>query len=207
MDNPNIQRIELEHIYGKISPFELKDRLISLAKESQIEKSAHALLDAGRGNPNWTAAAPREAFFAFGQFAVEETRRVWNEGALAGMPKKEGIYKRFKEYIKKHEGKPGIELLDNIINYGLDIKGFDKDCFVYELADGIIGDNYPVPDRMLIHIEKLVQDYLMQEMCYNKPLKGKFNLFAVEGATAAMCYIFDSLIANELLQRGDRIAL
>ncbi len=62
MDNPNIQRIELEHIYGKISPFELKDRLISLAKESQIEKSAHALLDAGRGNPNWTAAAPREAF-------------------------------------------------------------------------------------------------------------------------------------------------
>ncbi len=38
MDNPNIQRIELEHIYGKISPFELKDRLISLAKESQIEK-------------------------------------------------------------------------------------------------------------------------------------------------------------------------
>ncbi|EPY2302052.1 MULTISPECIES: aspartate 4-decarboxylase [Clostridium] len=207
MDNPNIQRIELEHIYGKISPFELKDRLISLAKESQIEKSAHALLDAGRGNPNWTAAAPREAFFAFGQFAVEETRRVWSDGALAGMPKKEGIYKRFKEYIEKHKGEPGIELLNNIIHYGIDFKGFDKDCFVYELADGIIGDNYPVPDRMLIHIEKLVQDYLMQEMCYNKPLKGKFNLFAVEGATAAMCYIFDSLIANELLQRGDRIAL
>lgn len=96
MDNPNIQRIELEHIYGKISPFELKDRLISLAKESQIEKSAHALLDAGRGNPNWTAAAPREAFFAFGQFAVEETRRVWSDGALAGMPKK-------KEFMKDLE--------------------------------------------------------------------------------------------------------
>ncbi|ACA46583.1 aspartate 4-decarboxylase [Clostridium botulinum] len=207
MDNPNIQRIELEHIYGKISPFELKDRLISLAKESQIEKSAHALLDAGRGNPNWTAAAPREAFFAFGQFAVEETRRVWSDGALAGMPKKEGIYKRFREYIEKHKREPGIELLNNIVHYGIEVKEFDEDCFVYELADGIIGDNYPVPDRMLIHIEKVVQDYLMQEMCYNKPLKGEFNLFAVEGATAAMCYIFDSLIANELLQRGDRIAL
>ena len=91
MDNPNIQRIELEHIYGKISPFELKDRLISLAKESQIEKSAHALLDAGRGNPN-----PREAFFAFGQFAVEETRRVWSDGASAGMPKKKAFIKDLK---------------------------------------------------------------------------------------------------------------
>lgn len=120
---------------------------------------------------------------------------------------KEGIYKRFREYIEKHKREPGIELLNNIVHYGIEVKGFDEDCFVYELADGIIGDNYPVPDRMLIHIEKVVQDYLMQEMCYNKPLKGEFNLFAVEGATAAMCYIFDSLIANELLQRGDRIAL
>ncbi|WP_251859904.1 aspartate 4-decarboxylase [Clostridium sp. Marseille-Q2269] len=207
MDNPNIQRIELERIYGKISPFELKNKLISLAKGGQIAKSAHALLDAGRGNPNWTAAAPRESFFTFGQFAVEETRRVWNDGALAGMPKKEGIYERLKEYIKKHKDEPGIDLLNNIVDYGVEVKGFNKDCFIYELADGIIGDNYPVPDRILIHIEKLVRDYLMQEMCYNKPLKGKFNLFAVEGATAAMCYIFDSLRANELLQKGDRIAI
>ncbi|MGL5507913.1 MAG: aspartate 4-decarboxylase, partial [Paraclostridium sp.] len=35
----------------------------------------------------------------------------------------------------------------------------------------------------------------------------EFDIFAVEGATAAMCYIFDSLMANELLRKGDKIAI
>ncbi|MBL4936563.1 aspartate 4-decarboxylase [Clostridium sp. YIM B02515] len=206
MDTRNIQREEIENIYGKISPFEFKNKLIHLAAD-QKEKSAHALLDAGRGNPNWTAATPREAFFTFGLFAVEETRRVWNEGDLAGMPQKEGIADRLNNYLDRNPNAPGGELLRKIISYGVERLGFIPDDFVHELADAIIGDNYPVPDRMLIHIEKIVHEYLVQEMCYNKPSKGRFNVFAVEGATAAMCYIFDTLIANELLQRGSKIAL
>ncbi|QAA34323.1 aspartate 4-decarboxylase [Clostridium manihotivorum] len=206
MDNYNIQREELEKIYGKISPFEFKNRLISLAN-GQREKSAHTLLDAGRGNPNWTAATPREAFFNFGLFAVQETRNTWNEGDLAGMTKKKGIADRVYSYIENNKNAPGIDLLKKIIDYGILEKGFDRDEWVQELADGIIGDNYPCPDRMLIHIEQIVNEYLVQEMCYNKPPEGRFNVFAVEGATAAMCYIFDSLIANELLSRGDKIAL
>jgi aspartate 4-decarboxylase len=206
MDNHNIQLAEIEHIYGKISPFELKNKLISLAG-GQKEDSAHTLLDAGRGNPNWTAATPREAFFTLGQFAVEETRRVWNQNDLAGMPEKKGIAERLMIYIEKHNNEPGIKLLKNIIYYGIDKQQFNPDNWVYELVDGIIGDNYPVPDRMLVHIEKIVHEYLVQEMCYNKPPVGRFNLFAVEGATAAMCYIFDSLIANELLAADDKIAI
>ncbi|HEY8910565.1 MAG TPA: aspartate 4-decarboxylase, partial [Desulfosporosinus sp.] len=46
-----------------------------------------------------------------------------------------------------------------------------------------------------------------QEMCNNDSPPGKYDLFAVEGGTAAMCYIFDSLIANHLLAVGDKIAL
>ena len=202
----NLQRKELEKIYGEISPFEFKNKLISLAKE-QMEKSARTMLDAGRGNPNWTAASPREAFFAFGQFATEETRRVWNDNDLAGMPRKQGIAERFKAYIKKHRNEPGINLLENIIDYGINVQGFDPDDWVYELADGIIGDNYPYPGRMLIHVEKIVHDYLTRELCSKCPLHGKFDLFAVEGATAAMCYIFDSLIANKLLHVKDKVAV
>ncbi|MDP4089431.1 MAG: aspartate 4-decarboxylase, partial [Bacillota bacterium] len=194
----NVQREEIERVYGKISPFEFKNRLIHLA-QGQREKSAQTLLNAGRGNPNWTAAAPREAFFTFGLFAVEETRRVWNEGDLAGMPKKEGIMKRLEDYIEGHKDDPGIQLLKKTIYYGIEVKGFNADEWVHELADGIIGDNYPEPDRMLTHIEAIVHDFLVQEMCYNNPDVGKFRIFAVEGATAAMCYIFDTLIANELL--------
>jgi aspartate 4-decarboxylase len=206
MDIHNVSRREIENIYGKVSPFEFKDRLIHLAK-GQREKSAHSLLDAGRGNPNWTAATPREAFFTFGLFAVEETRRVWNEGDLAGMPQTQGIAERLNAYLENHHQAPGVELLKRIIDYGINTLNFEADAWVHELSDAIIGDNYPVPDRMLMHIEKVVHEYLVQEMCYNKPPKGRFNIFAVEGATAAMCYIFDTLIANELLFRGAKIAI
>ena len=60
---------------------------------------------------------------------------------------------------------------------------------------------------MLIHIEKIVKEYLKREMKYDVETGGEFNVFAVEGATAAMCYIFDSLIANNLLLKGDKIAI
>lgn len=206
MNVHNVQRSEIESIYGKVSPFELKDKLIKFAND-QKEKSAHSLLDAGRGNPNWTSASPREAFFSFGLFSVEETRRVWNENDLAGMPQKEGIFQRLNDYIQKHQNNPGIRLLEDIINYGIDNLNFSPDDWVYELADGIIGDNYPFPDRMLVHVEKIVHNYVIQEMCYSKPPAGRFDLFAVEGATAAMCYIFDTLKANELLLKGDKIAI
>ena len=124
------------------------------------------------------------------------------------MPQKEGIAKRLFKYIEENKDMPGAFLLKNIVNYGITEMGFDPDEFVHELADGIIGDNYPLPDRMLPHIEKIVHDYLVQEMKYNIDDEyGDIQVFAVEGATAAMCYIFDSLMANELLRRGDKIAM
>ena len=203
MTNKNLQLEELKKIYGKISPFEFKNKLIDLAKD---KKSAHILLDAGRGNPNWTASTPRDAFFTFGHFAVSETKRTFESCDLAGIPHKEGIYNRFLKFLEENKSFPAIELLEKIIDYGIKEKGFNPDDFLYELCDAIIGDNYPYPDRMLPHIEAIVHDYFLKELCYLPPSK-KFKLFAVEGATAAMCYIFDSLIANELLQRKDKIAI
>lgn len=55
--------------------------------------------------------------------------------------------------------------------------------------------------------KKIVQDYLAQELCDRRPPKGTYDLFATEGGTAAMCYLFDSLQENFLLNRGDAIAL
>ena len=203
MTNKNLQLEELKKIYGKISTFEFKIKLIDLAKD---KKSAHILLDAGRGNPNWTASTPRDAFFTFGHFSVSETKRTFESCDLAGIPHKEGIYNRFLNFLEENKNFPAIELLEQIIDYGINEKGFNPDDFLYELCDAIIGDNYPYPDRMLPHIEAIVHDYFLKELCYLPPSK-KFKLFAVEGATAAMCYIFDSLIANELLQRKDKIAI
>lgn len=206
MKEQSYRRSEIEAIYGKISPFELKDQLIGYAKES-MESGVHSLLDAGRGNPNWTAAEPREAFFSFGHFAVSETRHTWSDGSLAGMPQREGISKRLEDWISANEKMPGVKLLEKMIDYGVNTKGFDADDWIFELTDGIIGDNYPFPDRMLRHIEEVVHDYLVQEFKFVVSQDNPIRIFAVEGATAGMCYIFDTLIANNMVTVGDRIAL
>lgn len=201
MDEPKKESQQLD----KISPFELKDKLIDLAKGQK--RMTRAMLDAGRGNPNWIAATPREAFFALGQFAVTESRGVWNDDDLAGMPNRVGIAERFSEYVKANRHVPGIPLLKEVIDYGVINKQFEPDAWVYELVDGIIGDNYPNPDRMLIRTEQVVYDFLMKEMCGQDAACGSFDLFAVEGATAAMCYIFDTLYKNYLLPKGSKIAV
>ena len=206
MSNMNLNRQELENIYGKISPFEFKNKLIELATISN-RKSTRTLLDAGRGNPNWVAATPREAFFTFGQFAITESRFSWDNGDLTGIPKKTGVYDRFCKYVEENSFMPGIETLIEIIEYGINELNFNADVFLHELCDAIIGDKYHFPDRILVHIEKIVKEYLKAEMKYDTERGGDFNVFAVEGATAAMCYIFDSLIANNLLLKGDKIAI
>lgn len=204
----NMKRTDIKQLIEKVkalSPFELKDEFIKLAERSRRLTNGQ-ILNAGRGNPNWTAATPRQAFFTLGQFAVEETQLTWCEGDLAGMPQKQGIYHRFLTYVKTHPQAPGIDLLAGIVEYGIKEHHFNPDEWVFELVDGIIGDNYPVPDRMLIHIEQVVKDYLMKEMGGDYKTS-THDLFAVEGGTAAMCCIFDSLKANLILKPKDKIAL
>ncbi len=191
----------------QMSPFELKNNLINLAEKSQ-DKSSHAMLNAGRGNPNWISAVPREALFTLGLFGIEECRRTMNYlQGLAGIPELNGISKRFEKFLKGHLDSPGIKLLYELYEYGISHHQFNPDAFIHELAEGVIGDQYPVPDRMLKHPEAIVHDYIVQEMCADKPPDGKYDLFATEGGTAAMCYIFDSLMQNFLVKRGDKIAL
>ncbi|HSC94227.1 MAG TPA: aspartate 4-decarboxylase [Burkholderiales bacterium] len=190
----------------QLSPFELKDKLIQLAREATRQRTA-TMLNAGRGNPNWIATEPREAFFLLGKFALAECRRVRDDGILAGMPEKAGIGQRFESFLAANGNEPGADFLHGVLRYGVDKKGFAQDAWIHELTDGIIGDNYPVPDRMLAHTEQVVHDYLAKEMCDGRPPRGKFDLFATEGGTAAMCYIFDTLMQNGLLKRGDTIAM
>ena len=190
-----------------ISPFELKNKLIEMADES-IKKIAHTMLNAGRGNPNWIATTPREAFFLLGKFGLEECRRVmYLPVGIAGIPQKDGIAARFETFLKTNHSQPGAELLKGTYQYMLLEHAADPDTLVHEWAEGVVGDQYPVPDRILQFTEMIVQDYLAQEMCDRRPPKGKYDLFATEGGTAAMCYVFDSLQENFLLNKGDGIAL
>jgi len=193
--------------FEALSPFEIKDELIRLAKKTS-RTTQSAFLNAGRGNPNWIATTPRESFFLLGQFAITESKRVMEHPAgLGGMPEAKGIAARLDKWLKTQADMPGAAFLPEMVAFAVKTFGFDRDAFVHELVDSIIGDNYPVPDRMLVHNERIVQEYLMWAMCGSPRPSGKFDLYAVEGGTAAMCYLFKSLKANRLLFPGDTIAL
>jgi aspartate 4-decarboxylase len=173
----------------QLSPFQLKDELIRYAKDQSKSKAAtHAFLNAGRGNPNWIAATPREAFFLLGQFALSEARTTRDEGSLAGMPPAAGVAERLRTFLGAAPASAAVDLLQRSLDYASSELGLDADSFAHELVDGIIGDNYPEPDRMLVHAEQVVHRYLVKTMCGERPPAGKFDLFAVEGGTAAMCY-------------------
>ncbi|OCO98946.1 MULTISPECIES: bifunctional aspartate transaminase/aspartate 4-decarboxylase [unclassified Ensifer] len=202
-----------------LSPFEIKDELIKLARTSS-QKAAKAFLNAGRGNPNWTATRAREAFFLLGQFALTEAKRAYYDpkAGVAGMPPQDGAHARFQKWTKKllqdtgdwdeeDEGIPPAKTLSDAVNYAIKTFGFDPDGFVHELTDSIIGDNYPVPDRALHHNEIITHEYLMWAMCAGHRPKVKFDLYPVEGGTAAMCYIFKALKNARILNAGDTIAL
>ena len=193
--------------FEALSPFEIKDELIKLAKKTS-RTTQSAFLNAGRGNPNWVATTPREGFFLLGQFADQRKQKGNGHPAgIGGMPQATGIAARLDAWLAMHAEMPGAAFLSSMVQFAIKTFGFDPDAFIHELVDSIIGDNYPVPDRMLVHNERIVHEYLMWAMCGNPRPAGKFDLYAVEGGTAAMCYIFKSLKANRLLRPGDTIAL
>ena len=193
--------------FETLSPFEIKNELIELAK-STSRVSQSAFLNAGRGNPNWISTTPREGYFLLGQFAITESKRVMDQSpGVGGMPQAKDIAARLDAWLAAHKDMPGADFLSAMVKFAIKTFKFDPDAFVHELVDSIIGDNYPVPDRMLVHNERIVHEYLMWAMCGKPQPSGKFDLYAVEGGTAAMCYIFKSLKANRLLFPGDTIAL
>ncbi|WP_427309545.1 bifunctional aspartate transaminase/aspartate 4-decarboxylase [Cupriavidus sp. H39] len=199
MSKPDISKL------GSLSPFELKDELIKLAGSV----SNRLMLNAGRGNPNFLATVPRHGFWQLGLFAMTESERSFaylTEG-VGGFPRRAGIEERFDIFTRYHRDTPGVKFLAGAVSFVRDELGLDGGDFLYEMCEGILACNYPVPDRMLRLSEKIVKQYIRKEMIGSHPFLGDFDLYAVEGGTAAMTYLFNSMRVNRLLKAGDQIAL
>lgn len=191
---------------SKLSPFEIKNELINMAQKD-AKKSTATLLNAGRGNPNWIATTPRESFYLLGQFGLQECRRVFdNPIGIAGIPEKEGSAERLRKFLSDNAGRPGAELLSKTLDYLINTHRFDPDDAAHEMAEAITGDQYPTPDRILSTVEAVCRDYLQLAMGGGDDSTA-YDLFATEGGTAGMCYAFDSLQENFLVNRGDKMAL
>lgn len=188
--------IQLENL----SPFEL-----SLYLEKCHRKDKYLeLLNVGRGNPNWTAPVPREAFFLLGQFATQEI--TIESSTLIGKKVKPslGQVDRFFQFLDQHPSK-GSQFLRNIWEEGEEFFGLPKEVWLTEIMDHLIGDNYPNPERVLHGVKKPVKEYLNKELFSSQA--APFDIFAVEGGTAGIVYLFDSLVNNLLLNKGDKVAL
>lgn len=199
-----VEPVDIEAL-SQLSPFELKDRLVALA-------SSHAervMLNAGRGNPNFLATAPRHAFFQLGLFAMTEAER--RAGGLpegvAGLPAAEGSAARFEIFARARRETPGIAFLSAALAHAREQLGFSGDAFLHELAQGVLGCQYPEPVRMLRHCEAVVRRYLLEDVIGGPVFSDPIDLFAVEGGTAGITYVFNSLRENRLLNPGDTIAI
>ena len=188
----------------KMSPFEIKNTLIDYAQRHS--KTADAtFLNAGRGNPNWICTTPRRAFFLLGQFGIIDCHKhsLYDSAGIAPIPQREGIATRLMSWLGDCQTASFIKrALAEAVKMGL-----SGDDVIYEWVSGIIGDQYPSPDRILSSTEVIVSHYICREMCNDDTSMGKIDLFATEGGTAAMCYLFNTLKANKLLNHGDHIAI
>ena len=191
--------------FANLSPFELKDKLIEAASTD----AQRLMLNAGRGNPNFLATLPRWAFLALGEFAMGEAERSYSylEIGLGGLPEHEGISQRFEIFAGARQSSDGVRFLRAAISFAKDRLGLDQDAFLHEMTSAFLGCTYPTPPRMLTHAEEITKAYIAQEMFGRIAPSGPFSLFATEGGTAAMTYVFDTLRANGLIHPGDKIGL
>ncbi|UYM16618.1 bifunctional aspartate transaminase/aspartate 4-decarboxylase [Endozoicomonas euniceicola] len=188
-----------------ISPFEFKDQLLAIA-------SSHAdrmMLNAGRGNPNFLAIAPRRAFLQLGEFALQEAERSYSylNSGFGGLPETDGMLQRFEVFRHNHEDAVGMRFIQAALSLVKDQLGILPEQLLAEMVNASLGCYYPQPMSMLKYFEPVVKAYLRQELCDGLKAGDDFHLFATEGGTAAMSYIFQSLHANGLLSAGDRVAL
>lgn len=191
--------------FNTLSPFELKDQLIKLASG----RAQRAMLDAGRGNPNFLATLPRQGFFQLGLFATAESELSFSYMAegVGGFPRKDGIEARFNAFVADHKAEPGVAFLRRALSYVRDQLGLSAEGFLQEMTAGILGCDYPTPPRMLRYSEQVVRHYLLREMAGGTMPDATTDLFALEGGTAAISYIFASLRENGLIRHGDKAAI
>jgi len=189
-----------------MSPFEIKNVFIKMA-EASAKRNKIKFLNAGRGNPNFLNTTAREAFSHLNMFAAKESGKRIAKKDLGLRTEKKGIAKKLKKYLAKQKGE-GALFLKKAMTFAEKRFKLNPDDFVDEMTDAVRGDFYPSPPRIFPNMAKIVNEYLTEVLCSDKKHTAKnFDLFATEGATAAMVYVFKSLKENRILKKKDSIAI
>lgn len=189
---------ELEKCLEKLNPFEISHDLI---QEATLQK----LYDAGRGNPNWINTLARQAFALLMQFGCQDVKMLTSDQQVASVPENQGIASRLQIFLDEVSS-DASDFLKKILDFS-DKQNWIADKFVSELVHGVLGDNYPTPPRVLSFVERVLNLYFEEILYGGRGLYNDSQIFATEGGTAAICYIFSSLKENFLIQKGQKIAM
>ena len=112
------------------------------------------VLNAGRGNPNFLNTTVREAYCHLSLFAIELAGSYLENPHLGLRPEKEGIAEKLNTYLEKNGTEESEKFLKEAILYAEKNYNLKPDDFVFELADGALGDFYPSPPRIFPGTEK-----------------------------------------------------
>lgn len=117
-----------------------------------------------------------------------------------------GIAQRLAAALAE-DGSSGATFLAEAVSYGVDELGFAPDAWVHELVRGVLGAGYPAPTRMLVHLEQVLERYIVTVTGSAPGPAGRFQVFGTEGGAAAMAYVFKTLRENHLVGPDDAIAI
>jgi len=191
-----------------VSPFEIKSLLLTEARKGKGE-----VLNAGRGNPNFLNTTVRLAFSLLNQFAAQHAEQLTEMSDLGLRLPQKGLANAMKTFLQEENHHPtfakAASFLLAAFEYASDTLDINPDALTFEFCDDILGDFYPSPPRIQPQVERIITHYLEEVLSpVGESLpKGEFQLFATEGATMAMVYVFNSLKENFILKEGDHIAI
>lgn len=194
--------------YELLSPFELKNKLISLAKKS---KSKH-FLNAGRGNPNFFNIFVRKVFGILHNSAIEISSNTSNNAIdtktyptyNSKINYKEELLKKIKNNINNNHLQKYYKFIKDFLDY------LDNNKLIHNFIISLIGCFYPSPPQIQPSTQKIVEKFMFDLIFKNKSINEKpenFEYFVTEGAAAGILYVFNSLSTNGLLNPKDKIAI
>jgi len=206
LQNPGFTLPKHNFLLDKESPFEVKNILIEKAKEA-VKTKGIKFLNVGRGNPDFLNTTARQGFAQLVHFSAGAAADRTPTPDLGFRVPAKGLAAKLGGWLKEHAKEPGTEFLAQSFETAKKITGMDPDELAFQMVDAAQGDFYPDPSRILPFNEKIVNAYFNKMIFGGKPPKGKFYLFATEGATASMIYVFQSLKVNGILNPNDKVGI
>jgi aspartate 4-decarboxylase len=196
--------------YKEISPFELKNKLMKMAKGTDPDQ----MLNAGRGNPNFFNDFGRRFLYKLSNMCIDLAHKKKNMDDLVIYPTLDDY--DYEKVFKSRSNKWPTRYRDFLHDYMKYLKKMaiqDKippNVIFHDVVMSALGCFYPSPPRIQPHLRLIVEQFLYNLVMgsYTTSYKPEdFSYFATEGAASGIMYVFNTLKENYLLLPGDSIAL